>query len=100
MSEARTSLGSISNFVHDAQAYVKGQLQCPPVQEAFLWERYDVASAEQILTDIFNISVIGRLKIMHVPIHLRNYCPLTQLLELVHRGQNDSGAAFCRGATN
>lgn len=40
MSEARTSLGSISTFIHDAQAYMKGQLQCSPVQEAFLWERY------------------------------------------------------------
>lgn len=39
MLEARTSLGSISTFIHDAQAYMKGQLQCSPVQEAFLWER-------------------------------------------------------------
>ncbi|KAM7365246.1 hypothetical protein PAMP_016191 [Pampus punctatissimus] len=39
MSEARSSLGTIVTFFHDAQAYMKGQLQCPPVQEAFLWER-------------------------------------------------------------
>lgn len=39
MLEARTSLGTISTFIHDAQAYMKGQLQCSPVQEAFLWER-------------------------------------------------------------
>ncbi|XP_039998144.1 cysteine--tRNA ligase, mitochondrial isoform X2 [Xiphias gladius] len=39
MSEARTSLGTISTFVRDTQAYMKGQLQCSPVQEAFLWER-------------------------------------------------------------
>ncbi|KAK2856711.1 hypothetical protein Q5P01_005446 [Channa striata] len=39
MSEARTSLGTISTFIHDAQAYMKGQLHCSPVQEAFLWER-------------------------------------------------------------
>lgn len=39
MSQARTSLGTISTFIHDAQAYLKGQLQCLPVQEAFLWER-------------------------------------------------------------
>ncbi|XP_045909069.1 probable cysteine--tRNA ligase, mitochondrial [Micropterus dolomieu] len=39
MSEARTSLGTISTFIHEAQAYMKGQLQCSPVQEAFLWER-------------------------------------------------------------
>lgn len=41
MLEARSSLGSISSFMHDAQAYMKGQLQCATVQEAFLWERYD-----------------------------------------------------------
>ncbi|XP_073318590.1 probable cysteine--tRNA ligase, mitochondrial [Pagrus major] len=39
MSEAQTSLGTISTFIHDAQAYMKGQLQCSAVQEAFLWER-------------------------------------------------------------
>lgn len=39
MSEARSSLGTISTFIHDAQAYMKGQLQCSPVQEDFLWER-------------------------------------------------------------
>lgn len=39
MSEAVRSLGAISTFVHDAQAYMKGQLQCSPVQEALLWER-------------------------------------------------------------
>ncbi|XP_037618202.1 probable cysteine--tRNA ligase, mitochondrial [Sebastes umbrosus] len=39
MLEARTSLGTISTFIHDAQAYMKGQLQCSPVQEASLWER-------------------------------------------------------------
>lgn len=39
MSEARTSLETISTFIHDAQAYMKGQLQCPPVQEGLLWER-------------------------------------------------------------
>uniref|UniRef100_A0A7N8XC33 Probable cysteine--tRNA ligase, mitochondrial n=1 Tax=Mastacembelus armatus TaxID=205130 RepID=A0A7N8XC33_9TELE len=39
MLEARASLATVSTFVHDVQAYMKGQLQCPPVQEAFLWER-------------------------------------------------------------
>lgn len=38
MSEARASLGSISTFLHDAQAYMKGQLQCLPVQDAALWD--------------------------------------------------------------
>lgn len=39
MSEARVSLRNISTFLHDAQAYMKGQLQCLPVQDAVLWER-------------------------------------------------------------
>lgn len=39
MLEARSSLGTIITFFNDAQAYMKGQLQCSPVQEAFLWER-------------------------------------------------------------
>ncbi|XP_029307987.1 cysteine--tRNA ligase, mitochondrial [Cottoperca gobio] len=39
MLEARTSLGTISTFVQDARAYMKGQLPCSPVQEAPLWER-------------------------------------------------------------
>ncbi|CAJ1087147.1 probable cysteine--tRNA ligase%2C mitochondrial [Xyrichtys novacula] len=39
MSEARSSLGTISSFIHDAQAYMRGQLQCSPVQETLLWER-------------------------------------------------------------
>ncbi|XP_074521094.1 putative cysteine--tRNA ligase, mitochondrial [Halichoeres trimaculatus] len=39
MSEARSSLGTITTFIHAAQAYMKGQLLCSPVQEAVLWER-------------------------------------------------------------
>ncbi|XP_020513859.2 probable cysteine--tRNA ligase, mitochondrial isoform X2 [Labrus bergylta] len=39
MSEARSSLETITTFIHGAQAYMKGQLQCSPVQEASLWER-------------------------------------------------------------
>ncbi|XP_042368775.1 probable cysteine--tRNA ligase, mitochondrial isoform X2 [Plectropomus leopardus] len=39
MMEARSSLGIISTFMNDAQAYMKGQLQCSSVQEAVLWER-------------------------------------------------------------
>ncbi|KAM3584946.1 uncharacterized protein V6R79_003303 [Siganus canaliculatus] len=39
MSEARTALRTISTFIHDAQAYLKGHLQCSPVEEAVLWER-------------------------------------------------------------
>ncbi|XP_041637380.1 probable cysteine--tRNA ligase, mitochondrial isoform X2 [Cheilinus undulatus] len=39
MAEAQSSLGSITTFISDAQAYMKGQLLCSPVQEALLWER-------------------------------------------------------------
>lgn len=39
MTEARSSLATVSAFYHDAQAYMKGQLQCSAVQEGLLWER-------------------------------------------------------------
>ncbi|XP_036947061.1 probable cysteine--tRNA ligase, mitochondrial [Acanthopagrus latus] len=56
MLEARTSLGTISTFIHDAQAYMKGQLQCSPVQEAFLWERLaeTKSSVVKALAEDFN----------------------------------------------
>lgn len=37
--EARSTLDTISTFCHDAQAYMKGQLQCSHVQEDLLWSR-------------------------------------------------------------
>uniref|UniRef100_A0A3Q4H933 Probable cysteine--tRNA ligase, mitochondrial n=1 Tax=Neolamprologus brichardi TaxID=32507 RepID=A0A3Q4H933_NEOBR len=37
--EARSTLDTISSFCHDAQAYMKGQLQCSHVQEDLLWSR-------------------------------------------------------------
>ncbi|XP_069573295.1 probable cysteine--tRNA ligase, mitochondrial isoform X1 [Brachyistius frenatus] len=39
MLEARTSLETVSTFLLGAEAYMKGQLQCSPVQEASLWDR-------------------------------------------------------------
>lgn len=39
MSEARASLETIRTFTEAAEAYMKGQLRCSPVQEGFLWER-------------------------------------------------------------
>lgn len=39
MAEARSSLGTISSFIHATQAYMTGQLQCSPVEEAVLWRR-------------------------------------------------------------
>lgn len=39
MLEARSTLDTISTFCHDAQAYMKGQLQCSHVQEDLLWSR-------------------------------------------------------------
>lgn len=37
INEARSNLKIISSFIDDAQAYVKGQLTCQPVQEDVLW---------------------------------------------------------------
>lgn len=39
MNEARSTLSSISGFIHNAQAYMQGHLQCQDIQESFLWER-------------------------------------------------------------
>ncbi|XP_024121010.1 cysteine--tRNA ligase, mitochondrial [Oryzias melastigma] len=39
MSEARAALETIRTFTEAAEAYMKGQLRCSPVQEGFLWER-------------------------------------------------------------
>ncbi|KAM3850732.1 cysteine--tRNA ligase, mitochondrial-like [Diretmus argenteus] len=39
MTEARSSLATLSTFSHEAQAYMRGQLQCSAVQEGVLWER-------------------------------------------------------------
>ncbi|KAM4538192.1 cysteine--tRNA ligase, mitochondrial isoform 4-T4 [Fundulus diaphanus] len=38
MLEARTSLETICTFLSAAQAYMRGQFHCPPVQEALLWQ--------------------------------------------------------------
>ncbi|CAK6976533.1 probable cysteine--tRNA ligase%2C mitochondrial [Scomber scombrus] len=56
MLEARSSLGTIFTFFHDAQAYMKGQLQCSSVQEAFLWERLAETKASVVtaLADDFD----------------------------------------------
>lgn len=56
MSEARRSLGTVATFIHDAQAYVKGQLQCPPIQEDVLWERLaeTKSSVVEALADDFD----------------------------------------------
>ncbi|XP_077584955.1 putative cysteine--tRNA ligase, mitochondrial [Stigmatopora nigra] len=56
MSEARTSLATILNFCNDAQAYIKGQLQCLPMQESLLWERLakTKASVMAALADDFD----------------------------------------------
>ncbi|KAM9327467.1 cysteine--tRNA ligase, mitochondrial isoform 2-T2 [Pholidichthys leucotaenia] len=56
MSEACASLGMISSFIHDAEAYMKGQLLCSAVQEDFLWERLDEtkSSVTKALSDDFD----------------------------------------------
>ncbi|KAM9836171.1 putative cysteine--tRNA ligase, mitochondrial isoform 2-T2 [Aulostomus maculatus] len=56
MQEARCSLGTLRTFCHEAQAYMKGQLPCSAVQEAFLWERLaeTKASVRAALADDFD----------------------------------------------
>ncbi|XP_032879029.1 probable cysteine--tRNA ligase, mitochondrial isoform X2 [Amblyraja radiata] len=39
MIQAGIILHSISTFIHDASAYMSGQLKCPSVDETLLWER-------------------------------------------------------------
>ncbi|XP_078258314.1 putative cysteine--tRNA ligase, mitochondrial isoform X3 [Rhinoraja longicauda] len=39
MIQAGNVLNSISNFIHDASAYMSGQLKYPSVDETLLWER-------------------------------------------------------------
>ncbi|NXQ68504.1 SYCM protein, partial [Quiscalus mexicanus] len=39
MEDAKNLLQSISSFIRDANAYIKGQLVCDPVREDILWER-------------------------------------------------------------
>uniref|UniRef100_A0A8C3TR45 cysteine--tRNA ligase n=1 Tax=Catharus ustulatus TaxID=91951 RepID=A0A8C3TR45_CATUS len=39
MEDAKNLLQSVSSFVRDANAYIKGQLVCDPVREDMLWER-------------------------------------------------------------
>ncbi|XP_069746504.1 probable cysteine--tRNA ligase, mitochondrial isoform X2 [Narcine bancroftii] len=46
MMEARILLDSISAFIHDASAYMKGQLICPLVDETLLWERLNATKAD------------------------------------------------------
>ncbi|XP_036413017.1 probable cysteine--tRNA ligase, mitochondrial [Colossoma macropomum] len=56
MNEARSTLSAISAFIHNAQAYMQGQLLCQTIQESFLWERLSVtqASVRSALADDFD----------------------------------------------
>ncbi|KAM4710903.1 cysteine--tRNA ligase, mitochondrial [Anableps anableps] len=47
MLEARTTLETIYTFIGAAQAYMKGQFHCSPVQEDLLWQR--LAEAKSII---------------------------------------------------
>ncbi|MEQ2236598.1 hypothetical protein ILYODFUR_014379 [Ilyodon furcidens] len=55
MSEACTHLETICIFISAAQAYMKGQLHCSPVQEDLLWQRLADAKSSvwTALTDDF-----------------------------------------------
>ncbi|XP_053563756.1 probable cysteine--tRNA ligase, mitochondrial [Bombina bombina] len=39
MQDATSTLQIISSFINDAQAYIRGQLTCQPIQEDILWQR-------------------------------------------------------------
>ncbi|KAL2310566.1 hypothetical protein Nmel_002224 [Mimus melanotis] len=39
MEDAKNLLQSVSSFIRDANAYIKGELVCDPVREDILWER-------------------------------------------------------------
>ncbi|KAM6945411.1 cysteine--tRNA ligase, mitochondrial [Aplochiton taeniatus] len=56
MVEARSSLASLSTFSHDAQAYMRGQLLCQPVQEEALWQSLSETKASVLaaLADDFD----------------------------------------------
>uniref|UniRef100_A0A674ETE9 cysteine--tRNA ligase n=1 Tax=Salmo trutta TaxID=8032 RepID=A0A674ETE9_SALTR len=56
LNEARSSLATITAFTHDAQAYMRGQLQCQAVQEGALWERLAETKANVVraLADDFD----------------------------------------------
>ncbi|XP_060755487.1 probable cysteine--tRNA ligase, mitochondrial [Neoarius graeffei] len=56
MNEARSTLSSISDFIHNARAYMQGHLQCQDIHENFLWERLSVtqATVRNALADDFD----------------------------------------------
>lgn len=56
MNEARSTLSSISSFIHNAQAYMQGHLQCQDIYESFLWERlsFTQATVRTVLSDDFD----------------------------------------------
>uniref|UniRef100_A0A8C8FY23 Probable cysteine--tRNA ligase, mitochondrial n=1 Tax=Oncorhynchus tshawytscha TaxID=74940 RepID=A0A8C8FY23_ONCTS len=56
LNEARSSLATITAFTHDAQAYMRGQLQCQAVEEGALWERLAETKANVVraLADDFD----------------------------------------------
>ncbi|XP_047659276.1 probable cysteine--tRNA ligase, mitochondrial isoform X2 [Tachysurus fulvidraco] len=56
MNDARSKLSSISGFIHNAQAYMQGHLQCQDIHESFLWERLSVtqATVRAVLADDFD----------------------------------------------
>lgn len=56
MNEARSTLSTISAFIHNAQAYMQGHLLCQTIQEDVLWERLLLtqASVRTALADDFD----------------------------------------------
>uniref|UniRef100_A0A4W3J0J3 Probable cysteine--tRNA ligase, mitochondrial n=1 Tax=Callorhinchus milii TaxID=7868 RepID=A0A4W3J0J3_CALMI len=56
MSEAKAHLQSISSFINNASAYMRGQLMCPEVDEILLWERLSTTkiNVQTALADDFD----------------------------------------------
>ncbi|XP_066516804.1 probable cysteine--tRNA ligase, mitochondrial [Hoplias malabaricus] len=56
MNEARSTLSTMSAFIHNAQAYMQGHLTCQTVQESVLWERFSATqdSVRTALADDFD----------------------------------------------
>ncbi|XP_051799324.1 probable cysteine--tRNA ligase, mitochondrial isoform X2 [Acanthochromis polyacanthus] len=100
MSEARSSLETISTFIHDAQAYMKGQLQRSPVQEHLLWERLaETKSAvlKALLDDFDTPRAVSALMnlVYHGNCQLHPVSMVTVSCALFLRPMEGSGALQC-----
>ncbi|KAM8872854.1 putative cysteine--tRNA ligase, mitochondrial [Synchiropus picturatus] len=91
MRDAQVTLGTISNFCHEAEAYMRGQLQCASVQETALWERLAETKSrvQAALTDDFD-TARAMSEVMNLVHH--GYCQLQPSTRT--EGQARSPAVF------